>query len=329
MLLTAARAKGVAPGLFMALLVAMAAQFLSDHYGAPVMLMAILLGIPFQFLSNDPRMSEGINFAAKSVLRIGVALLGLRVSVELLWQIGPTFAVLIALGVLLTIAIGILTASVFGKDYAFGFLAGGSVAICGASAALALASLLPKHDKSETNLTFTVVSVTVASTVAMIVYPIAASVVGFDDRLAGIFLGGTIHDVAQVVGAGFSMSDETGEVATLIKLFRVTMLAPVVFVGALVLRKNAPAETAPPIVPMFVLVFIALAGLNSLHVFPIALIEYSNQLSRACLITAVAAVGMKTSLQDLQKVGGGAVGLVASLTAFLAIFVMLGVLAFG
>ncbi|NBX10425.1 MAG: putative sulfate exporter family transporter, partial [Marivivens sp.] len=86
---------------------------------------------------------------------------------------------------------------------------------------------------------------------------------------------------------------------------------------------------APPIVPMFVLVFIVLAGLNSFHVFPIALIEYSNHLSRACLITAVAAVGMKTSLQDLQKVGGGAVGLVASLTAFLAIFVMLGVLAFG
>jgi hypothetical protein len=126
----------------------------------------------------------------------------------------------------------------------------------------------PKHDKSETNLTFTVVSVTVASTVAMIVYPIAASVVGFDDRLAGIFLGGTIHDVAQVVGAGFSMSDETGEVATLIKLFRVTMLAPVVFVGALVLRKNAPAETAPPIVPMFVLVFIVLAGAEFLSRFP-------------------------------------------------------------
>ena len=163
----------------------------------------------------------------------------------------------------------------------------------------------------------------------MIVYPIAASLVGFDDRLAGIFLGGTIHDVAQVVGAGFSMSDETGEVATLIKLFRVTMLAPVVFVGALVFRKNAPAEAAPPIVPMFVLVFIALAGLNSFHVIPISMIEFANQLSRTCLITAVAAVGMKTSLEDLQKVGGGAVGLVVSLTAFLAIFVMLGVLAFG
>lgn len=328
MLLTArlkTAASLIAPGLLMAGLVAMAAQFLSDHYGAPVMLMAILLGIPFQFLSTEEKTAEGIAFASRTVLRVGVALLGVRVSVSMLADIGPANAILVAVGVVFTIGLGVAVAPLFSRDRSFGFLVGGAVAICGASAAMAIAALLPKGENRERDLTFTVVSVTVASTLAMIAYPLITSSLGFDAKQSGVFLGGTIHDVAQVVGAGYSVSDETGDISTLVKLFRVTMLAPVVFVGALILRNSAPAGKAPPLIPGFVIGFFVLAALSSLGYIPQAAQQLMDTVSRACLVTAVAAVGMKTSIERLRKVGGSAIAMIAVLTLILAIFVLLGV----
>ncbi len=320
----------IGPGLLMALLVAMAAQFLSDHYGAPVMLMAILLSIPFHFLSQDPRMAEGIHFAGRTVLRVGVALLGVRISAQLLEGIGMAEAVMLAMAVVTTIGAGIWLAPRFGKSGYFGFLAGGSVAICGASAALAISALLPKRHVAEDDVTFTVVGVTVLSSLAMILYPMIATSLGLSTHAAGIFLGGTIHDVAQVVGAGYSMSDETGDLSTLVKLFRVMMLAPVILVATLILRKAhldaGDGGKAPPLVPAFVAGFIALAVLGTLDLVPAAITDGVNLVSRACLVVAVAAVGMKTSLQAFAAVGRNALALLIALTLLIACLVGVGLL---
>ena len=102
----------------------------------------------------------------------------------------------------------------------FGVLSGGAVAICGASAALAIASVLPRNDTRERDTILTVVSVTALSTLAMILYPVFATSIGLDHKQAGIFIGGTIHDVAQVVGAGYTISNETGDIATYVKLLQ-------------------------------------------------------------------------------------------------------------
>ncbi|MCV2876524.1 putative sulfate exporter family transporter [Rhodobacteraceae bacterium XHP0102] len=312
----------------MALLVAMAAQFLSDHYGAPVMLMAILLGIPFHFLSQDPRMAEGIHFAGRTVLRVGVALLGLRITAQLLDGIGVAEAVMLAMAVGTTICAGIWLAPRFGKSGYFGFLAGGSVAICGASAALAISALLPKRHMAQDDVTFTVVAVTVLSSIAMILYPMIATSLGLSTHAAGIFLGGTIHDVAQVVGAGYSISDETGDLSTLVKLFRVMMLAPVILVATLILRKAhleaGEGGKAPPLIPAFVAGFIALAVLGTLDLVPATITDGVNLVSRACLVVAVAAVGMKTSLQAFATVGRNALALLIALTLLIACLVGLG-----
>ncbi|MCP4308559.1 MAG: putative sulfate exporter family transporter, partial [bacterium] len=143
---------------------------------------------------------------------------------------------------------------------------------------------------------------------------------------SGIFLGGTIHDVAQVVGAGYSLSDETGDVSTLVKLFRVTLLAPVVFMGAVVLRRSVRGSgERPRLVPGFILVFLMLAALNSFHLIPDTWKEFADHVSRAALVTAVAAVGMKTSLVKLRDVGGAAMAMLVTQTVFLAILILAGV----
>ncbi|MCX2723362.1 YeiH family protein [Roseibium salinum] len=317
------RANQLFPGIVIAGLVAIAAQFLNEHYGAPAMLMAILLGMPLNFLSEEQRTSEGISFAARTLLRIGVALLGVRISVEMVQALGIPFLGLVILGVLATIGFSLLIGGLFGRDRLFAFLSGGAVAICGASAAMAIGSILPKREHAERDLAFTVITVTVLSTLAMIFYPILTSALGLSMDATGVFLGGTIHDVAQVVGAGFSISEETGDLSTLVKLIRVTMLAPIVLVAALILRKGMDPGTArPPLMPAFVVAFLVLATLNSFGLIPNLVKDVAGQVSRWALLAAIAAVGMKTSIPKILEVGGQAIWMVVTQTAFLALFVL-------
>ncbi len=319
----------VSPGFLVSLVVAVTAQFLSEHYGAPAMLMALLLGIAFHFIAEEGRCVKGIEFTAKMVLRIGVALLGARISVELLIGLGPQLIALVVFGVICTIIFGFAGARLLGRGWRLALLTGGSVAICGASAAMAIAAVLPKNEHSERNLLFTVLSVTVLSTLAMIAYPIITQTLALDDLATGVFLGGTIHDVAQVVGAGFSVSEETGETATLVKLIRVTMLAPVVLVFSLVIRATGQAGAGgakrPPLVPGFVLAFLALAGVNSFGVIPEVVADGLGDLSRWALLIAISAVGMKTSLRRILDVGGQAIALIFAETVFIAGFILIGI----
>ncbi|MEM8876588.1 MAG: putative sulfate exporter family transporter [Pseudomonadota bacterium] len=327
------RSHELAPGILVSIILGIAAQFLSEHYGAPAMLMALLLGMAFHFLAEDGRCVAGIEFTAKTILRLGVALLGVRISIDLLLQLGFDLIALVAVGVVLTILVGLAGARLLGRGWRLALITGGSVAICGASAAMAIAAVLPKNEHSERNLIFTVLGVTILSTLAMIAYPMLIQLFELDDRAIGVFLGGTIHDVAQVVGAGFSVSDEAGDAATLVKLFRVMMLAPVVLIFALAVRSSGadiPDDTKrPPLIPGFVLAFLAFAALNSIGAVPQMVSEGLSDLSRWALLIAIAAVGMKASLRRIMDVGGPAVVLIVAETVFLAGFILAGILILG
>lgn len=292
------------------------------------MLMALLLGIAVSFLSEDDKAAPGIAFAARTVLRIGVAFLGARISVDLLVGLGGPLIALVIGGVVATIAFGLVVGKFFGHKWRFSLLTAGSVAICGASAAMAIGAILPRDDRSEERLIFTVVGVTVLSTMAMILYPVLASTMNMTTSEAGVFLGGTIHDVAQVVGAGFSISVETGDTATLVKLIRVAMLAPVVLIASIAIRSMSeanPDEKRPPLLPFFVLAFLILAGINSAHLIPAALAEFLSQASRWLLLVAIAAVGMKTHLKQVLGVGMAAIGLIVAETLFIGAFILIGI----
>nr|WP_245432555.1 YeiH family protein [Mesorhizobium loti] len=321
------------PGLAVTGAVAIAAQFLSDHYGAPAMLMALLLGIAFNFLSEEGRCVAGIDLSAKKVLRIGVALLGMRISVDLLVGLGASTILLLVCAIAATILFGLVAARLLGRGWRLALITSGSVAICGASAAMAIAAVLPRNEFSERNLIFTVLSVTVLSTLAMIFYPMLADAIGLDARATGIFFGGTIHDVAQVVGAGFSVSPEAGETATLVKLIRVTMLAPVVLIFSLATRHAGPVGeaggTRPPLLPGFVIAFLILAAANSLGFVPEAVSKAGMEVSRWALLAGIVAVGMKTSLRRVLDVGGDAVALIVAETIFIGLFILAGIYYLG
>lgn len=194
------RVRDLAPGLIVSLIAAGAASFLAEHYGAPVMLFALLLGLALNFLSADGKCKAGIEFTARSVLRLGVALLGMRITLEQMAGLGWKAVALVVILVVVTIGVSMVAAKAMGFQRLFGMLTGGATAICGASAALALAAALPSHPQKERATLFTVIGVSALSTLAMILYPMIANALGLSPQAAGVFLGATIHDVAQVVG---------------------------------------------------------------------------------------------------------------------------------
>lgn len=302
---------------------ALAAGSLSDHYGASAMLYALLLGMAVNFLSVEGRCVPGIALAARGALRLGIALLGLRITLGQVTQFGWAPLAIVVASMAATIGFGFVGARLFGFHRHFGLLSGGSVAICGASAAMALAAALPDHEKKERALAFTVIGVSVLSTVAMVLYPLVAQRLGLDLQQAGLFLGATIHDVAQVVGAGYSVSRETGDVATMVKLLRVAMLLPVVLLVSLSLRaRSHPGVAQPPLLPGFAVAFAALMLLNSTGWVPGALQHAAGEASRALLLVAIAAIGMKTQLREVAAVGWKPVALIVGETVFLAALVI-------
>ncbi|THD79842.1 MAG: putative sulfate exporter family transporter [Phenylobacterium sp.] len=316
-------------GVLAAITVALAATWLGQHYTAPVMLFALLIGMAFHFLHEEGPCVAGIEFASKAVLRTGVALLGARITAQQILALGATPILMVIVGVASTIAAGVLVSRALGLSRSFGVLSGGAVGICGASAALAIASVLPKTKDSERDVILAVVVVTGLSTLAMILYPMLVTALGFDHQRAGLFLGGTIHDVAQVVGAGYMISQKTGDVATYVKLLRVAMLLPVVGVIALVVARGkgggAVGGRAP--IPWFLAGFAALVALNSLGLFSKPVVDAASDVSRWCLVTAISALGMKTSFKDLVAAGWRPVALMVVETAWIAALV-LGVVVF-
>lgn len=292
------------PGIVIAFIVAFAAKFLGEHYGAPTMLFALLLGMALNFLSEDNVVRPGIDYTATKILRIGIALLGVRIAFSDLTAFGWKPVALVIIGVITTIGIGMIIARMMGYKYRFGTLTGGAVAICGASAAMAISAVLPTTDKQERDTVFTVVAVTTLSTLAMILYPLITQAIEMNDLEAGLFFGATIHDVAQVIGAGATISDEALNIATMTKLMRVALLVPVVLLIALSFRKDSKESSdKPPALPFFLVMFLVMVGLNSMGWIPELARDYMIEGSKLFLIAAISAVGLKTNLKSIAEVG--------------------------
>lgn len=310
------RARGLLPGLLLALTIAAAARFLSEHYAAPVMLFALLIGMAFNFMADQPRTSEGVVFDSKTLLRLGIVLLGARITLGDIAGIGTAGLVTVTALMALTIGFGFICARLFSRGWRFAILTGGAVAICGASAALALAAVIPANDKTDRNVLFTVVAVTTLSTIAMIIYPVLFGLAGLSDAQSGFLIGATVHDVAQVVGAGYSISTEAGDIATIVKLLRVTLLPVVLIVVALSLARGGSGFSQVRL-PLFVVGFGAVTIANSIGLIPAWVAALLVDASSWLLVIAIAALGVRTNMKDMLDLGWRHVAVIVVETVFL------------
>lgn len=292
------------------------------------MLLALLFGLALQSATvGAERVSDGVSFSSRTLLRLGVGLLGARVSVDAILAMGLGAVWLVVASIVVMTALSFGLAWMLGRGWRLAVLTGGAVSICGASAAIAIAAILPRNEHSDRNLSFTVFSVTILSTIAMIAYPIFGQLLDLSDHDMSLFLGGTIHDVAQVVGAGFSVSESVGENSTTVKLLRVSMLAPFVMVLSAVLafsgadqRKDTGSK--PSILPWFVVMFAVLVALSALDIFPQLIQDVFWKTSSWLLLVAIVGVGLKTDLKGLMDMPSKAAALIVIQTVLLAVFVL-------
>jgi len=310
------------PGLAACTSAAAAAAWLSDHYAFPVILLGLLVGLALNFISDDVRTRPGLDFASSHFLRVGIVILGLQVTAGQIFQLGAMpFAALILI-MTVTIGAGLGAARLSGQSPHVGLLAGGATAICGASAALALYDVIGRKRLAEAQFTLTLVGISLASAVAMSLYPVLAAKLGLTDRQAGFLIGASIHDVAQAIGGGYAFSNIAGADATIVKLARVALLAPVVACVGVLLppESEATGKRRRIALPWFVPAFIGVVLLNSLLVLPDEIRAFALALSKALLLLAVTATAMRTRLALLLSMSwrAGIPVIAASLASFLA-----------
>jgi len=305
----------VAPGVLLSALVAVlavvGAPWVARVITIPAMVLALLIGIALHAVAARPVFQPGMVFCVKTLLRWAVALLGLRIALGDIAALGLGTGIVVVLSMAVTVAAGFLAARALDLPAPYGALAGVGTAVCGASATLATSVVLPDYRGKEADVVFVVVAVNALATLAMVVYPPLDAALGFDGQTTGVMLGATIHDVAQVVGAGYAVSDLAGNTAVIVKLFRVFLLLPVVLaVGWWFARRGAAARAAKVPVPVFAFVFLALCIVNSVlpsvgAVAPLyakvkaVLVEASTD----GLLVAIGALGLGTSVSAIGMLG--------------------------
>ncbi len=260
----------------------------------------------------------GISFAAKQVMRIGVALLGFQISLATLHLLDVSDVVALAIDVAIVLTAGWFLGPALGIERKLSLVAAASVAICGASAAAAVACVVMRDDSANRDVACTIGAVSIISSVAMVLYPVLVHAAGLDPAAGGIFLGGSIHEVAHAVAAGYSVDPATGDVATVAKLLRVALLAPaclaVSFVSA---GKTASPKPSLPLPPFFLVGFAAAAVLNASGLIPLQLSQIIAPLSRFCLVASMAAIGLTLPWRSIRAFGLKPIILLLILSAIL------------
>jgi uncharacterized integral membrane protein (TIGR00698 family) len=322
----------LAPGMALGLLLAAIAYFATKGTRVPSLLVALILGMAAGFFLTKPAFKPGNDILAKPLLRVGVALMGFRITIADLQSLGwqpLLIAVAAAFG---TLCLGYLVGVALKLPRATAFLTATSVAICGASAALAIATVLSRRPNSNTerDVAATVASITIIGTLAVVGYPALCHLLGWPMIPSAVFLGASIHEVAQVVAAGDVYGQGATPIATTVKMIRVAMMPVVIFGLIMVLswrdRKEGDEEATEATVPLFLLGFVvAIVVANTGWMTPTG-IQAMTLASSLCLIVSMVGLGANTSIRGVMTLGPRAVGALLAQTLIIAAISAIGIL---
>lgn len=309
------------PGLMLSALVALAAIGLGGWLGNAI-IWALLIGMALAAIIRIPTsLLPGIGVSASLVLRAGVALLGFQVTGDAFVALGASASVLLMLAVFGVIAAGAVLGPIIGLSRNVSIVLAAAVAICGASAAAAFALvLLSSQEERKRDLACAIGVISLFSTAAMAVYPVLVQALGLNAAAAGFVLGGSIHEVAHAVGAGYGISDAAGVAATVTKMLRVALLAPALMLVDVFVR-SGEGRTFVPKPPVFLVLFVLFALASTLGMVPASLTSATLPLSRFCILMAMAAIGLMLPWRTLLAYGWRPVLLIAILSLGLMAFV--------
>ncbi len=296
------------PGLLLSGAVAVVAfglRFLPGLDLFSPMILAVLLGIACHNLFGVPAIAHaGVNFSARKVLRFAVAMLGLQLTIAQVAEIGWAGIVIIVTVLVANFIFTKWLGRLLEVETKLAELIAAGTSICGASAVVATNTVTGGSDE---DVAYAVACVTIFGSVAMFVFPLLAGPFELDAPAYGLWAGSSIHEIAQVVAAAFQGGSEAGHIATIAKLTRVVMLAPLVVTLGFVARRRAPAgprsERKAPPVPVFVVAFIALVMVASVVPIPPPALHWIALSTTFLLSAALAALGLETDIRKLLAKG--------------------------
>ncbi|HET8602152.1 MAG TPA: putative sulfate exporter family transporter [Segeticoccus sp.] len=271
----------------------------------------------------------GTSLATKKLLRVGVVFLGLQLAVSQILGLDPGILLVVLLTVSCTFAGTVFLGRKIGASRGTTLLVATGFSICGASAAAAMDAV---SDSEEEDLATAVALVTIFGGLAIFVLPALQAPLGLPDTSYGVWSGASVHEVAQVVAAASAAGPTALAVATVVKLTRVVLLAPLIAGYSVVRRRRERGSVQegkrPPLVPLFVLGFIAMVALRSVNVLPTGVLDGAHVLTTLLLAGALFGLGTSVHLASLIRTGGRAVLLGAGSTLIAACISLLGIALF-
>ena len=313
---------GVIPGIVLVAMitgVAFSARNVSGFALFSPMIVAVVAGMIYSNVLGTPAHARaGIAFSQRRLLRFAIVLLGFQLTLGQVVSIGAGGVGIVALTLGATFVFTITLGRLIGVDAKLAQLIAAGTSICGASAIVATNIVTDARDE---DVTYAVASITLFGTVAMLGFPLLAPVLGLDQHAFGLWAGASIHEVAQVIGAGFQNGTQSGEIATVAKLTRVAMLAPMVIaLGLMARRKGSDPSAARPPMPWFVAAFVAVVALNSLVTVP-AEVKSAMALATTIMLTmGLAAMGLQADISQLRSRGLRPLALAFSAFLFIGCF---------
>ncbi|MER8694767.1 YeiH family protein [Mesorhizobium opportunistum] len=300
---------GIIPGIVLVAMitgVAFSARNVSGFALFSPMILAVVAGMVYSNVLGTPAHAKaGIAFSQKRLLRFAIVLLGFQLTLGQVVSIGAGGVGIVAATLGATFVFTIMLGRLIGVDAKLAQLIAAGTSICGASAIVATNIVTDARDE---DVTYAVASITLFGTVAMLGFPLLAPMLGLDQHAFGLWAGASIHEVAQVIGAGFQNGTQSGEIATVAKLTRVAMLAPMVIALGLMARRGTRDQssdqsgTRPPM-PWFVAAFVAVVALNSLVAIP-AEVKAAMALATTIMLTmGLAAMGLQADISQLRSRG--------------------------
>jgi len=326
------RVRSLGPGLLVCLGIAVVSLLLRDLTGIAALnavVVALVLGVGLGAIIGLPAsLKPGIGFAVRPLLRAAIVLLGLQVTLGMLWALGPGALALAFLVVAATLPFTVWLGQVMGVDRGLSMLIGTGTAICGASAIVAANQVVRGRDE---DVTYSLAVITLCGTVALVAFPYLGELMGLSARIYGLWAGAAIHEVVQAVGAAAAGGEEASQSGTVMKLARVFLLAPAVLALGWWVARGAASGTAAvkAPVPWFAFGFLGLVVLGSTGLVPDVAVDASRFLVPLMLAASVAALGLQTDLRALKARGAAPLLLGVASTLFITVLALVGVLVIG
>ncbi|MFZ5747874.1 MAG: YeiH family protein [Pseudomonadota bacterium] len=288
------------PGVTACVAGAALSPLLAGASGVPGTAICLAGGLMLGAVGRRSLWAPGSGIVVRYGLRLGVALLGLRIGG--LGMSGMGISLLLAISVIAAALItGLAGARLLRLPADIGFVSGASAGVCGVSAALACASLTPPRRGADAELAVVVGWVSLLSSFAMVAWSVLGPHLGWPPERLGAAIGASIHDVAQATGAGYGISHQVGDAAVVAKMARVAMLLPLMAGAAIVFRRRNAGEGVLRRVPVYLPAFALLALLGGMGLVPAAAASASATVSQLCLAAAIVGIGLSTRWQDLTR----------------------------